>query len=184
MTVAFTFPGMRGGLYHSGGALLPFLFAAAGPGLEVALRWAARRFRGWHVRRAWPVFGTGLVGLAVLLTVFALWRAGVFGGEWNDRNSSYGEIGTWLANQGAAGAVVMVGDAPGFTWHTGQPAIAVPNDPLDTVVAVADRYGARYLVLDSARPRTTDGLYEGTESHPRLAPRLTTDQWQVYEVKP
>jgi hypothetical protein len=186
MTVAFTFPGMRGGLYHSGGALLPFLFAAAGPGLEVALRWAARRFRGWHVRRAWPVFGAGLVGLAVLLTAFALWRAGVLGGDWNDRNSGYDDIGDWLADQGAAGAVVMVGDAPAFTWHTGQPAIAVPNDPLDTVVSVADRYGARYLVLDSTRPRTTDRLYRGQASHPRLVPRHVTggeeQPWQLYEI--
>lgn len=184
MTVAFTFPGMRGGLYHSGGALLPCLFAAAGPGLELALRWAARRFRGWQVHRAWPVFSAGLVGLAVLLTAFALWRAGVLGGDWNHRNSGYAEIGDWLAGQGAAGAVVMVGDAPGFAWHTGQWAIAVPNDPLDTVLAVADRYGARYLVLDNARPRMTDGLYLGTETHPRLASRLTTDQWQVYEIEP
>ncbi len=37
MTLAFTFPGMRGGLFHSGGALLPFFFAAAGPGLEAVL---------------------------------------------------------------------------------------------------------------------------------------------------
>jgi hypothetical protein len=124
------------------------------------------------------------VGLAVLLTAFALWRAGVFDGYWNDRNSGYADIGNWLAGQGAAGAVVMVGDAPSFTWHTGQLAIAVPNGPLDTVLAVADRYDARYLVLDSARPRTTDGLYMGTETHPRLAPRLATDQWQVYEVEP
>ena len=36
----------------------------------------------------------------------------------------------------------MAGNAPAFTWQTGHPAIAVPNDPLDTVVAVADRYGA------------------------------------------
>jgi hypothetical protein len=182
MTVAFTFPGMRGGLYHSGGALLPFFFAAAGPGLEGALRWAARRFRGWHVQRAWPIFSAGLVGLAVLLTAFALWRAGVLGGNWNNRNSGYADIGDWLAGQGAADAVVMVGDAPGFTWHTGQPAIAVPNDPPDTIVAVADRYDARYLVLDSARPRTTDGLYSGEASHARLIRRYETGLCQVYEI--
>jgi hypothetical protein len=188
MTVAFTFPGMRGGLFHSGGALLPFFFAAAGPGLEAALEWAARRFQGWQVRRAWPVFSAGLVGLAALLTILALWRAGVLSGDWNDRDGGYADVGDWLAEQGANDAMVMVGDAPGFTWHTGHPAIAVPNDPLDTVVAVAAHYGARYLVLDSTRPRTTDSLYVGKATDPRLTLRYTARangaSWQLYEVNP
>ncbi len=37
MTFIFTFPGTRGGLFHSGGALLPVVFATAGPGLEAVL---------------------------------------------------------------------------------------------------------------------------------------------------
>ncbi len=186
MTFVFTFPGTRGGLFHSGGALLPFFFAATGPGLEVALRWAARRLRGWRVRQAWPVFGAGLVALAVLVTLLALARAGVLGGGWNRRDDHYTQIGHWLAEQGVASdAVVMVGDAPGFTWHTHHPAIAIPNEPLDTILVVADRYDARYLILDGARPRTTDDLYTGKETHPRLVLRLRGESegegWQLYE---
>jgi 4-amino-4-deoxy-L-arabinose transferase-like glycosyltransferase len=189
MTFAFTFPGKRGGLFHSAGALLPFFFAAAGPGLEATLRWAARRFRGWQVRRAWPVFSAGLIALALLVTVAALWQAGALDGGWNRREQGYQGIGNWLLDHGAdPDTVVMVGDAPGFTWHTGHPAIAVPNDPLDTILAVAERYGARYLVLDDARPRTTDGLYAGQASQPRLALRyaLESDEqlYQLYEVLP
>jgi hypothetical protein len=186
MTIAFTFPGTRGGLFHSGGALMPALFAAVGPGLEIALRWAARRIRGWQARKAWPVFSAALVGLAILLTVFALGRAGVFSGEWNNRDRGYTDIGDWLARQGASEAVVMVGDAPGFAWHTGQRAVAIPNEPLDAILAVAQRYGARYLVLDSARPRTTDALYAGKATVPGLSLRYTTGandkSWQLYEV--
>jgi hypothetical protein len=47
-------------------------------------------------------------------------------------------------------------------------AIAVPNEPLETILAVAEHYGAHYLVLDDARPRTTDELYAGQTSDPRL----------------
>jgi hypothetical protein len=176
MTVIFTFPGIRGGLFHSGSALLPFFFAAAGPGLEVTLRWAVRRFRTWHVRRAWTVFSAGLVAIAVLLTGFALWQTGVLGREWNERDRGYAEIGDWLAGQGAAHTVVMVGNAPGYAWHTGHAAVAIPNEPLETILAVADRYDARYLILDSARPRTTDGLYAGAMAHPRLMLRLSMDK--------
>jgi hypothetical protein len=186
MTFVFTFPGMRGGLYHSGGALLPFFFAAAGPGLEPALRWPARRLRGWHARRAWPVFSAGLVGIAILLTSFSLWQAGVLSGEWNERDRGYVEIDRWLAEEGAGQTLVMVGDAPSFTWHTGLPSIAVPNEPLETILAVADRYGARYLVLDQARPRTTDSLYAGHSTSPRLSLRHSIadekETWQLYEI--
>jgi len=123
-----------------------------------------------------------------LLTLLALGRAGALNGNWNERGQGYADIGDWLAGQRAADAVVMAGDAPGFTWHTGHPAIAVPNEPLDRVLALADRYGARYLVLDSFRPRTTDALYDGRETHPRLALRHVAgangEAWQLYEIAP
>jgi hypothetical protein len=188
MTLVFTFPGMRGALYHSSSAWLPFLFAAIGPGLEVALRWAARRFQNWHVRRAWPVFSAGLVGLAAFVTLFGLWRSGVLTGDWNRRGRPYLQIGSWLQEQGESETVVMVGDTPTFAWHTGHPTIAVPNEPLDTILNVADRYGAQYLVLDQSRPRTTDELYAGDTTHSRLALRFSlrssSQSWQVYEVLP
>jgi hypothetical protein len=186
MTFIFTFPGPRGGLFHSGGALLPFFFAAAGLGLEIALRWVAKRRRGWHVRRAWRVFATGMIVLAVLIQAEALWRADVYKGAWNDRDRGYAEIGDWLKVQGAAQSIVMVGNAPGFTWHAGHKAIAIPNEPLDTIVEVAGRYGARYLVLDGARPRTTDRLYRGEETDPGLSLSYTVEGdgevLQVYEI--
>jgi len=186
MTFLFTFPGMRGGLFHSGGALLPFFFAAAGPGLEAVLRWAARRLRSWHVPTAWRVFAGGSVGLAVLVTALALGRAGVYTGAWNERDRGYLAIAGWLREQDAGRSVVMVGNAPGFTWHTGNAAIAVPNEELETILEVAGRYGAEYLVLDSARPRTTDRLYAGEVASPGFILRYTVTGedgvLQVYEI--
>lgn len=187
MTLAFTFPGMRGGLYHSGGALLPFLFAVTGPGLDQALRWLARRLRGWQVRTAWPVFSTGLVALAVLLAAFALWQAGLFSGAWNERGQAYAQLGDWLDREAVApDVVVMVGDPPAFRWHSGRPAVAIPNDPWDTILAVAERYDARYLVLDRTRPRTTDDVYAGSVTQPGLILRHSLEtaegRWQLYEV--
>jgi hypothetical protein len=184
MTLFFTFPGMRGGLYHSGAALLPFFFAVSGPGLEGVLQAAARRFRHWQVQPAWKVFSAGLVVMSMLLTTFASWRSGVLNGAWNERDQAYSEIGRWLDTHGEKDAVVMVGDAPGFAWHTGHLAVAVPNNPLETVMAAADRYGAGYLVLDGKRPRTTDGLFLGEDRNSRLSLRLSENGWQMYEIKP
>jgi hypothetical protein len=187
MTLVFTFPGVRGGLFHSAGALLPFIFATTGPGLEAAVRWAARHVRGWRARQAWQVFAVGLVCIVLVVTGLALWRAGIWDGEWNRRDEGYRAIGQWLEAEGAAGATVMVGNAPGFVWYTGHPAVAIPNNNIDIILFVADRYDVRYLVLDAARPRTTDGLYAGEETHPRLVLRAASQAeaqpWQLYEVE-
>jgi hypothetical protein len=110
----------------------------------------------------------------------------MYNGNWNARGLDYAEIGNWLDMQGEDDVIVMVGSAPGFTWHTGLMAIAIPNEPLDTILAVAGRYDARYLVLDAARPRTTDGLYAGEVIEPGLSLCHTVD-WgegivRVYEI--
>ena len=80
----------------------------------------------------------------------------------------------------------MVGNAPGFTWHSGHPAVAIPNEPLDTILDVADRYDARYLILDSSRPRTTDDLYAGRTIQDDLTLRVAfgeeTGPIQLFEI--
>ena len=89
MTFVFTFPGPRGGLFHSGAALLPFFFPAALVGLDAsieagarlqgrvvhALRLAARfsldlsrLFPPWQPEKSKPVFTALLVLFAAVLT--------------------------------------------------------------------------------------------------------------------
>ena len=45
MTIAFTYPGHRGGLLHSSAAWLPFVFPAAMVGLDRTIAWAAASWR-------------------------------------------------------------------------------------------------------------------------------------------
>ena len=63
MTLAFTFPGVRGGLYHRLPPCRSFQ-ALAKPGLEWTLRWAARHRHGWHPDRAWRPFSAALLAPA------------------------------------------------------------------------------------------------------------------------
>ena len=62
----------------------------------------------------------------------------------------------------------MIGDPPGYWYSQQGPSLAIPNEPVDSVLAAADRYGARFLVLDQNRPAPLAALYSGEESHPRL----------------
>jgi hypothetical protein len=169
MTFVFTFPGPRGGLLHSGGVLLPFIFTTALVGLDAAVEWAAARRRGWNASVAKQVFGAGLVGLALLVSSFLYYRGVMAGARWRESGAAYSYLVEWLAAHGQAGAMVMVGDPPGYWYYGGGPSIVVPNEPVETVLTVADRYGARYLVLDRNRPTPLATLYGGTMTHPRLS---------------
>jgi hypothetical protein len=185
MTLVFTFPGPRGGLFHSGGALLPFIFTSALVGLDTVVEWAAARRQGWNAHMAKQVFGIGLVGLALLVTGFLYYRGVIVGTRGQGEDAAYSHLVEWLETEGQAKAMVMVGDPPGYWYHGGGPSIVVPNEPVEIALAVADRYGARYLILDRNRPAPLASLYKGAEIHPRvhLVETLPGDM-RVFRIQP
>jgi len=169
MTFVFTFPGPRGGLFHSGGVLLPFIFTAALVGLDILIEWLAAHRRGWDVRLARQVFGIGVVALGLLVSGFLYYQNVISEPHRQEGVVTYARLIEWLKAEGHGDAMVMVGDPPGYWYQGGGPSIVVPNEPAETVLAVADRYGARYLILDQNRPKPLDSLYIGAMTHPRLA---------------
>jgi len=165
-SLAFTFPGPRGGFFHASAPVLPFLFAAGAEGVEGAVGWVGRR-RRWNLRQAQAVFGVAAAVLAVLLSVYVTAQKLP---SWQRADAVYQQIGQWLAREGDAGEVVMVANPPAFWYHTRCPAVAVPNGDVEVLLAVADRYGVRYVLLDRNRPAALAGLYAQEQLHPRLQP--------------
>ena len=151
MTVVFPFAGARGGFFHSGAALQTVWWALAPLGLDRLIAWGSRK-RGWNAAQAGTVFRSGLVVLAVLLTAVVVYGRVLGGGggtPWGQENVAYSNIDTVLREQGmSAQAVVMVADPPGFYLASGNPAIAVPDGDLNTLLLVSQRYGANYLILE------------------------------------
>jgi len=185
MTFVFTFPGPRGGLFHSGSALLPFIFTTASLGLDIVIEWVAARRRRWDARLAKQVFGAGLVGMALLVSGFVYYQKVVIQTRQQGSGAPYRHLVEWLHTEGQSDAIVMVGDPPAYWYHGGGPSIVVPNEPVETLLTVADLYSARYLVLDHNCPRPLASFYEGTESHPRL--RLIEElpgDVRVYRITP
>jgi 4-amino-4-deoxy-L-arabinose transferase-like glycosyltransferase len=163
----FTFPGWRGGFFHSSSAVLPILFVAGTEGLEAAVRWAARR-RRWKMQQAQAVFATAAVAAAVALSSYAAVHKS---SAWRGVDMVYEEIGHWLDVQGLLdNVIVMVDNPPGFYYHTRIPSVVVPNGDIDTLLDVCKRYGVGYLVLDSNRPAPLQTLYEGLVLSPHLVP--------------
>lgn len=174
MTFVFTFPGVRGGFFHSGMALLPFFVSVVPLGLDASVEWAAARRKSWDARVAKRVFSVGLVLLAVGLSM-GLTLSKMIGKDWRrpawDRlDTAYVQVGDWMTAQASPDAIVLVNNPPGFFYHTGRRAIVIPDGGIETLLVVADRYGAGYLLLDANHPDGLRGLYVGQAGASRLRP--------------
>jgi hypothetical protein len=66
----------------------------------------------------------------------------------------------------------VVNNPPGWTYWTGQPAIALPNSDVAGLLRAMDDYDARWLILDGNYPPGLATLYAQPQSEARL--RLLT----------
>jgi hypothetical protein len=151
MTVAFPFAGARGGFFHSAASVQTVWWALAPVGLDRIITWGSRK-RGWNAAQAGMIFRTALVALAVLLTGAIVYVRVIGGGgaqAWGQENNAYRQINSTLVLQGMTGEeIVMVANPPGFYLASGNPAIAVPDGDVNTLLRVARRYGAKYVILE------------------------------------
>lgn len=171
LTLAFTYPGLRGGFFHSGAALLPFILPAAVLGLDGAVAAAARRLRHWQPEKSKPVFLALLTGGVMLLTLTRFLSAAPSAAG---ADAVYAEIGAWLAAApGSPSAVTAVNNPPAFYYHTGRPAIAIPANDQATLLEAMAAFDARWLVLDVNVVPALAPLYQAPASAPELQLRAT-----------
>lgn len=175
MSLVFPFPGSRGGLFHAMAALWPWMMALAAFGLDAAIDWTAARRSNWRPAQARRVFGTAAVVMAFALSAWL----GLARGRRAADPAVYARVEALLP----ATAVVMAGDAPMVHYHTGLPALSVPNEVPDRVLDAARRYGATHLLLDQNRPLPLDALYR-SGSAPGFELIETLDGVQLYRLEP
>jgi hypothetical protein len=175
MTLVFTFPSTHASMLHSTGALLPFLFAASIPGIDMAVGWVARRRRTWHPPTARRVFRIGLTVVVITISLFDYCRSVFLSLDpvgvsplWNQANTGYATVSRWLEENAPGEPVVMVVDPPAYYYFTHQPAIVIPNEEVVGIVGVAERYQAEYLVLEYDHVPALDPIYRGQATHPSL----------------
>jgi hypothetical protein len=152
MTVVFPYAGARGGFFHSGAAFQPLFWAMAPVGLQSFLEWGVRR-RGWQTRQAQRVFRTALIILAALITLF-IFSSRVIGDDWkqpawNQDFKRYALLEQHLKSYSDRDdEVVMVNNPPGYFIASQRPAIAIPYGDLETLLIVAERFQAAYLLIE------------------------------------
>jgi hypothetical protein len=175
MTLVFTLPGVRGGLFHSGAALLPGFCAVAGCGLDGAVEAASRRLRGWRPEKSKPIFSLLLCGVAAVLTLAIFW-ARVVGPDWRQpawgrRDELYAEAAVWLGEHSVGTPVVAVNNPPGWYYFTGWPSIVIPNGAVPELLRSMDDFGAGWVLLDANYPAGLASVYLAATSQPGLTLR-------------
>jgi hypothetical protein len=173
MSFVFPYSGARGGFFHSGAALQPLLWASVPFGLEVFVAWGSKKRRNWNTSLAVSVFGVGIVLLSLLLTGF-LFSQRVIGGNlqepvWQDGWIRQTVYEAELKKQGATQTdVVMINNPAGLYAATQRSTIVIPDGGPEMASLAAQRYGARFLILEMDHVDGLAALYENPGDLPGL----------------
>jgi hypothetical protein len=182
MTVVFPFAGARGAFFHSGAALQPLWWSMAPLGLESVLGFL--RKRGWGTERTPAVFRSAMVMIAVMLTAYVVWLR-LFNLGWGEGELGYPRVEQYLVGKGMdPGDIVIVRNSPGYYLATGRTAIVIPYGDEQTILAVAEQFGAHYLILESkAALLQIRDLYERPERQAGFIYLGEIDGTRLYEIK-
>lgn len=187
MTIVFPFSGSRGGFLHSGAAFQPLLWACAALGLETSIDAGVKK-RGWRRSSAWRVFSAGVVVLAAVITAGVFWarvvQPGTFASTWTTSQRNYQTVGEAINRfEIPAKDLFVVNNPPGFYLATSRPSIVIPDGDEQNLLAVASRYGAKFLILDPNNPKLT-GLYQAQDDHPNFILLDTVGLMKIYQIQP
>lgn len=153
MTVIFPFAGSRGSFFHAGAAFQPMWWVAAPVGLNAALLWL--RARGQFTDEYAPhIFQGVLILIAALMTLYLV-NVRVAAGGWAQDDAIYAKLEQALQESGIRqGDVVIVRNPPGYFIASNRFAVALPFGDEATILSVAEKFNARYLILEA------DGVFE------------------------
>jgi hypothetical protein len=176
--ILFAFSGLvsaihvPGGTFiHSAAALAPHAYLLALEGVAGAVARLASRRRRWDREVATRVFSGAAIGFAILaaivgsLAVHATWHQ-----EQNQRLA----VGAALDLAGVTGdARLMSIDAAGYDYYTGRGGVVSPNDPIETIHAVATAYRIEWLIIEKGNTVPALGpVFTGADRPAWIGPRL------------
>lgn len=183
MTVIFPFAGSRGSFFHAGAAFQPYWWVAAPVGLNAVLAWARRR--GQFTDKNAPYFLQGVLVLLAVFMSFYLVNFRVIAGGWAQDDVIYSSVEEKLLDNGIGpGDVVIVRNPPGYFIASGRPSVSLPFGDESTILAVAEKYHARYLVLE--KDGTFDSiqdLYDEPQSNPSFVYIGEVNEARLYRIE-
>ena len=183
MTVIFPFAGSRGSFFHAGAAFQPLWWVAAPIGLESVIAWARRR--GRFTDASAPFFFQGmLVLLAILMTAYLV-NFRVVDSGWAKDDVIYPAVEEKLLEGGIESQdAVIVRNPPGYYLASGRHSVSLPFGDESTILAVAEKFGARYLILE--KDGTFDSiqdLYDNPQDNPAFNFLGEVDGARLYRIE-
>jgi 4-amino-4-deoxy-L-arabinose transferase-like glycosyltransferase len=144
-----------GAFIHSAVGMAPLAYILALEGVAALVMTIARRRPAWQPNVATPLFTWAIVGLVI--STAALY-APVAHASWNADRAPRVTLAAELDRLGIPLTDrLMTIDAAGYKYFTGRPGVVSPDDPIDTIRAVAAGYGIRWMVIE--RAGTVEALY-------------------------
>lgn len=183
MTIIFPFAGSRGSFFHAGAAFQPYWWVAAPIGLDAMISWA--RNHGRFTDKNAPYF---LQGILVLLAVFMtgyLVNFRVISSGWAKDDFIYPAVEKMFLDNGIQpGDVVIVRNPPGYFIASGRSSVALPFGDESTILSVAKKYNARYLVIEKGGtfPSIQD-LYDKPQNNPSFIYLGEVNEAKLYHIE-
>jgi len=183
MTLIFPFAGARGGFFHAGTAFQSFWWAVAPLGLERIV--AGIRRRNLLDERAYGIFRGALVLMCLGLTGLIIWIR-ILQPGWQSEEELYVEVERFLIEQGARPEeIAIVRNPPGYYIVSGRSTIVMPPGGPETILALAERYGASYFVLEPGGIlEEYREIYERYEENPGLEYLGEVGDARIYALHP
>ena len=183
MTAIFPFAGARGGFFHAGTAFQPFWWAIAPLGLERIV--AGIRSRNFLDERAYGIFRAALVVICVGLTGMIIWIR-ILQTGWQTEEELYVGVEQFLIESGAQpNEIAIVRNPPGYYIVSRRSTIVMPPGGPETILALAERYGASYFVLEPGGVlEEYREIYERYDENPGLEYLGEVDDACIYALHP
>ena len=126
-----------------------------------------------------------LVLVMAMLTISLVYIR-VIQGDWAKFDRSYRQAEQILLQNGATSQdAVVVANAPGYFIVSGRPAVTVPAEKTAILQVLAQRFNARYLVLEkNYMPASFKPIYDLPQQQPGLKYLAGFDDVRIFAILP
>jgi hypothetical protein len=182
MTLIFPFAGARGSFFHAGAAFQPFWWALAPLGLDRLVEFLSHRkiFTAPHASRVFQGF---LVLICFLLSL-AIIQLRILQSGWQPEEDLYVKVEQTLVEHGAKpDEIAIVRNPAGYYIVNRRATLAMPPGGPDTILTLADHFGASYFVLEPGGVlEEYQELYEQYDVSPGLEYLGEVDGARIYAI--
>lgn len=183
MTALFPFAGSRGSFFHAGAAFQPYWWVAAPIGLDLLTTWA--RNHGQFTDKNAPIFFQGILVLLAIIITGYLVNFRVIASGWAKDDFIYPAVEEKLIDNGINPQdIVIVRNPPGYFIASRRQSISLPFGDESTILTVADKFGASYLVLEEDGTfDSIQDLYDHPEDNPSFNYLGEVDGARLYRIE-